>query len=68
MNRIRDPIEISSDDISTENQGADGGYMFILANFTRKNPISTTTEEKNWTINSLYGCIEERTIHNCRTR
>jgi len=55
VNRIRDPIEISSDDISTENQGADGGYMFILANFPRKNPISTTTEEKNWTINSLYG-------------
>jgi hypothetical protein len=39
------------DDISTEIQGVDEGYMFILANFPSKNPVSTTTEERNWTMN-----------------
>jgi len=27
------------------------GYIFLLTNFARKNPVTTTTEERNWTMN-----------------
>ena len=27
------------------------GYIFLLTNFPRKNPVTTTTEERNWTMN-----------------